>query len=61
MHCARHVAVLLTSGLATEPHQVRGGGEVVTLGLPVGHYQPARRGGGPGHADNLGLRPSADH
>ena len=26
MHCARHVAVLLTSGLATEAHQVRGGG-----------------------------------
>ena len=26
MHCVRHVAVLLTSGLATEAHQVRGGG-----------------------------------
>ena len=26
MHCARHVAVLLTSELATEAHQVRGGG-----------------------------------
>ena len=60
MHCARHVAALLTSGLATGRTRYAAG-EAVTLGLPVGHYQLARRGGGPGHADNLGLRPSADH
>ena len=56
MHCACHVAVLLTSGLAARRIRYTAG-EAVTLGLPAGHQpnQHVTAEEGRGHADNLGL------